>query len=216
MNQRSDGRLGLGRAFRVVAAPLAVALLVAACSTSPSPSGGSGSATSPGASSAAAQAILDAALASLGDASEFTSNVTLDGAVVTSATGRTVGQATKLTVTAGGRTVEYARVPPKAWAREPGGTWVIVDASQAPDSPLAALAAPLTIVAGPGDPATSLTATYPATALGLTGDPATVTVTIAGSVVTFEYRKTTSGRTVVSTTILQPATDTSPILAPAT
>ena len=223
MNQLPDGRLGFGRAFRI-ASVLACILLAGACSSSPSPTNGPGGSAGPGGSggpassgsvSPAARATLDAALAALTGSSEFTSRVTVDGALATSATGRTVGQATSLTITTAGRTVEYVRVPPNAWAREPGGTWVVVDADEAPDSPLAALAAPLTLVADPGNPATVLTATYPATALGLTGDPASVTITVAGTTVTFEYQATTSGRTVVSTTTLQPATDTTPIATPA-
>ena len=226
MTPKREGRPGLGRAFLVIggraaAVATAVALVLGACSTGPGSSSTSPSTTlgASGASSSAhsaAAATLQAALASLTAASEFTSSVTVDGAVVTAVTGRSVGNATMLSVTTADRTVEYVRVPPTAWARESGGTWVVVDASQAPDSPIAALAAPLSVALKQSDTTTTLTATYPAAALGLTGDPASVTITISGSTVTFEYRETQEGRTVVSTTTLKPATDSSPILAPAT
>jgi hypothetical protein len=189
------------------------------------PSGTAGSSVTPAASvtptvlptpGPSASAILAAALAPLEGASEFESIVTLDGAVATSLTGRTVGTASTLVVTTQGRAVEYVRVPPNAWAREPGGTWLVVDAEQTPSSPLATLASPLSLeqVASTGA-TTTLQATYDAKALGLEGDPVSVVVTIDGSVITFRYEKTSSGRPVVSTTVLRPATDIAPIAAPA-
>jgi hypothetical protein len=156
--------------------------------------------------------VLAAALAPLEAASEFESVVTIDGVVATSLGGRTVGSASELSVTSSGRTVEYLRVPPNAWARETGGSWLIVDSAQAPASPLATLAAPISVAAAGGG---ALEATYPAAALGLEGDPVTVSITIAGSEVAFSYQQAASGRTVVSTTLLRPATDTTPITAPA-
>ncbi len=59
-----------------------------------------------------------------------------------------------------------------------------------------------------------LEATYPAAVLGLEGEPVKVLVSIEGSVVTFRYEQASSGRAVVSTTILRPATDTTPIATP--
>lgn len=159
--------------------------------------------------------ILAAALAPLDAASEFDSIVTVDGVVATSLTGRTVGSASTLTVTTQGRTVEYVRVPPNAWAREPGATWLIVDAEQTPKSPLAALAAPIALEQVTGGGVTTLQATYAAAALGLEGEPVRVMVTIDGAVVTFRYEQTSSGHAVVSTTVLRPATDTAPIAKPA-
>lgn len=159
--------------------------------------------------------ILAAALAPLDAASEFESTVTLDGAVATSLAGRTVGTASALTVTTQGRAVEYVRVPPNAWAREPGGAWLVVDSDQTPSSPLAALAAPESLELVPGAGPTTLQATYDAEALGLEGDSVKVQVTIDGLVITFRYEQTSSGRAVVSTTVLRPATDTTPITSPA-
>jgi hypothetical protein len=125
-----------------------------------------------------------------------------------------VGNGTFLVATTRGRSVEYVRIPPNAWAREPDAEWVVVDAEQAPQSPLAALAEPTTLELEPDGPATVLQATYPAAALGLEGDPAPVTITIEGTTMTFSYERRSNGRTIVSTTVLRPATITTPIVAP--
>jgi hypothetical protein len=217
------GRPGLGRAFLVMAFAGIAALGLLGCQSLPSgtPGQSSGAAASPAGPSVvptpgpSASDILAAALAPLDAASEFESTVTLDGAVATSLAGRTVGSASALTVTTQGRAVEYVRVPPHAWAREPGGAWLVVDSDQTPSSPLAALSAPLSLVQAPSDGALTLEATYEAEALGLEGDPVKVTITIEGPVITFRYEQTSSGRSVVSTTVLRPATDTTPIASPA-
>jgi hypothetical protein len=149
--------------------------------------------------------------------------VTADGKVLASLSGRSVGTATSLGVTTVDRTVEYVRIPPLAWAREPGATWLQVAVAQAPDSPITVLGAPATLVfatsagsgsASAGPVATTLNATYAATALGLTGDPVKVTISIDGSTVTFRYERAESGRAVVSLTTLRPATMTKAIAAP--
>jgi hypothetical protein len=186
--------------------------------TGSSPAGPTGNASGPSGPSTPGPSpaeALAAALAPLAAASEFDSVVTVDGVVATTLTGRTVDSATELSVTSSGRTVEYLRIPPNAWARETGAAWVIVDSTQAPSSPLAALAAPLTVEPAAGGVAATLQATYAAAALGLEGDPVAVLVTIEGSVVTFRYEQKSSGRAVVSTTVLRPATNTTPIATPA-
>ena len=158
--------------------------------------------------------LLAAALEPLRAELSFETSVTVDGAVVVSANGRSVGAASELSVTTAGRTVDYLRVPPRAWAREAGGKWVLVDAATAPTAPLDVLATPATLalVASDGG-SSSLTATYPAAALGLTGDPVTVTITTAAQGVTFTYETTVSGRRTASTTTLRPSAG-DPIVAP--
>jgi hypothetical protein len=158
---------------------------------------------------------LATALAPLRAASAFETRVDLGGATVVSVKGRTVGDASRLTVVNDGKAVEYIEVPPKAWAREPKGKWVLVAAEQAPASPLDALAKPLDVIAdadhpGPG----ALVATYPAAALGLEGAPLTVQITIAGRTVTFRYTATTEGHETSSTTTIGPGS-AEPITAPA-
>ncbi len=190
--------------------------------TSPStPVGPSAAATPavtvpPGTPEPAASEILSTALAALDAASDFQTTVTVDGTVATELAGHTVGSGTALVATTQGRMVEYVRIPPNAWAREPGATWVVVDAEQAPQSPLAALATPTTLELGPAGTGTTLQATYPAAALGLEGDVAPVSIAIDGTTVTFSYEQVSNGRTIISSTVLRPAADTTPIVAPPT
>lgn len=189
--------------------------------------------------------VLSTALAPLTAAAEFETSVTVNGAAVATITGRSAGDATVLTLTTSGRTAEYVRIPPRAWAREPGGTWLVVALDEAPNSPVAVLATPATLEyaadpgaggagggggagdggaggggagsggsGGSGAGPTTLTATYAAASLGLSGDPVTVTIVIDGATVTFRYETTTSGRPVVSVTTLRPASTTEAIVAP--
>jgi hypothetical protein len=158
--------------------------------------------------------VLAAAIAPLRAASAFGNTVTVDGATVVTATGRSVGSSSMISVTTGKRTVEYIRIPPKAWAREAGGAWVLVVADSAPASPVDVLGAPATVTGDGTGVGAVLEATYPATALGLTGDPVKVTITIGSTAVRFSYTVTTSGKTTISTTTLRPS-PADPISAPA-
>ncbi len=92
--------------------------------------------------------------------------------------------------------------PPKAGtSASPGGAGASPGGAGAP--PAAA------------EPPVYLQATYPAGALGLRGEPITVTITIAGPVVTFTYAADTDGHRTVSATILKPGRTTPAIVAPA-
>ena len=184
-----------------------------ATSASVPPTATSTAPSSPVASSSAA-AQLQAALQPLRVASSYETVVAVDGATVVTAEGRTVGDASDATVTTAGRTVEYIQIPPKAWAREAGGTWVLITADQAPGAPLDVLAEPLTLQVGEtaaGE--SSFTATYPAAALGLQGDPLTVTISVKDDGVTFRYEASNGGRATSSTTTIRPAA-ADPITAP--
>jgi len=154
----------------------------------------------------AVRARLATALQPLHAASAFETIVAVDGATLVKAAGRSLGDASSLTVTTAGRSVQYIEIPPRAWAREGSGAWVLVAADQAPVAPLDVLADPLTLDAGAAtsDGSTFL-ATYPAKALGLEGDPLAVTVTVRDDTVTFRYEATTAGRVTSSTTTIRPA-----------
>jgi hypothetical protein len=159
--------------------------------------------------------LLATALAPLQAAAEFETKVTVDDAVVVTSTGRSMGGSSQQTVTTGGKAVEYVHIPPSAWARQSGGSWVLVAADQAPGSPLDALAAPATLeVTARGGTAVTLRATYPAAALGLEGDPITVEITLDQSSVTFTYRVEAAGHLSVSATTVRPSTVQDPIVAP--
>lgn len=170
-------------------------------------------APSPSATPPAPEVQLANALAPLAEANAFESSVTVDGAVALTSAGRSVAGATELTVTTAGKVVDYVQIPPSAWARESGGAWVLVAVTEAPGSPLAVLAAPTTLARDPAGGAT-LVATYTAAALGLEGDPVSVTITI-GEAVTFRYEGEAGGHVTVSETSIRPTTDLAPIIAPA-
>jgi hypothetical protein len=163
-------------------------------------------------SSTAAAIALQVALKPLLVASTFETTVKLDGAVVLTAKGRSVGEASQTTATTAGKTVEYIQIPPVAWAREGAGAWTLVAGETAPVAPLGVLAAPLTLAVAAGS-AGSLIATYPAAALGLEGGPVTVAIAIEGATITFTFEGNTSGHTTSSTTTLRPGT-TESIVAP--
>ncbi len=208
----------------------ALLLAVAACSPTPSSGpaspAGAGSAppgtattgsspSAPGQSaSAAATAVLDAALAPLKGSSAFSTTITVDGATAVTMTGRTAGPASTATVTTGAKTVDYVTIPPKAWARDAGGTWVLVASNTAPTAPIDALSTPTSVTGTGSGPGTVLQATYAAAAFGLTGDPIVATVTLGANDVTFSYSLTASGHTTQATTVLTPVA-ADPITAPA-
>lgn len=157
--------------------------------------------------------MLAAALAPLQGAAEFETTVTVDGQVAVSSAGRSVGGATQLTVTISGKAVDYVQIPPNAWARESGGSWLLVAVNEAPGSPLATLAAPITLDGPFSRLPETLLATYPAAALGLEGDPVTVTITL-GPAVNFQYQADAAGHATVSETTIRPAISLDPITAP--
>ena len=184
----------------------------ATSSGSPVANGASGS-SGAAASAEPAATLLKAALKPLLAASMFDTAVSLDGSVVVSAKGRTLGDNARLTVTTSGKSVEYIEIPPKAWAREGTGAWVLVAGAAAPVAPLKVLATPLTLVAATGGAPGTFTATYPAKALGLTGGPLTVTISIVGDAIAFQYQATTAGHATSSLTTLRPG-PADPVKAP--
>ena len=192
-------------------------LLAAGCSSASS----SGATTQPttaaisGSPTQSATARLTAALEPVRAASAYETDVKVDGATVVGVTGRTFGAARRLTVTTASGSIEYIAIPPKAWARQGSGRWVLVAADQAPGAPLDVLAKPLTLEAGDATATGStFTATYPAKALGLEGDPLRVTITVQDQTLTFRYEATTTGHATSSTTTIRPA-PADPIKAPA-
>ncbi len=212
-----------GRGWLRSGGAILVVCSLAACAGAgqPSASAAVASSPSPSVSIAALPSVapipaaeqLAAALAPLLEASAFESSVTVDGQVAVTSSGRSVGGATELTVTTSGTVVDYVQIPPRAWARESGGLWVLVAEAEAPGSPLTVLAAPTTLLVDPTGAAT-LVATYPAVALGLEGDAVTVTITL-GAAVTFRYQGEAGGHATVSETIIHPAANREPITAPA-
>lgn len=215
LRQQPRGWLRFGGAILIL-------LLVAGCAAGgPTGSwGAGGTGTSPAASPAPtpaltpadAAALLAAALAPLRASSSFETIVEVDGTTVVRASGRATAGASRVSVTTAGQTVEYVEIPPRAWAREAAATWVLVTATQAPVAPLDVLAGPSSLA---GLSRSAFRATYPAAALGLEGDPVTVTITLADDTVVFRYDATTDGHRTSSTTTIRPA-PADPIAAPTT
>jgi len=167
-----------------------------------------------GTSSAAA---LDEALGAFADGYSFVSEISVDGKVATLARGRRVGDGAEFTVAATGSTVTYRTVGTDAWVKRDGVDWTSVDGAKTDADPLAALRAPTVVKEGqPVQGAVSLVATYPATALGLTGDrdlPVAIVIHDDGTVEATYVLDTTAGPATSHTTF-SPVTDTTPIVAP--
>lgn len=195
-----------------------IALLVGGCAAA----GEHSDMASPTAEGAASYAevtpaqLLAAALAPLQGAAQFQTTVTIDGTVGVSSEGRSVGGATHLTVTTAGASIEYIQIPPQAWARQTGGSWILVGVDEALGNPLSVLTAPLTLDGPFSRAPDTLRATYPAAAFGLEGDPITVEIMLDGSSATFTYETETAGRPTVSTTTIGPTTQLDPIVPPLT
>jgi hypothetical protein len=193
-----------------------IALLIAGCAAAGERSA-EASPTAEGAASHAemtAAQLLAATLAPLQGAAQFQTTVTIDGTVGISSEGRSVGGATHLTVTTAGASIEYIQIPPQAWARQTGGSWILVGADESLSNPLLVLTAPLTLDGPFSRAPDTLRATYPAAAFGLEGDAITIEITLAGSSATFTYETESAGRPTVSTTTIGPTTQLDPIVAP--
>ena len=214
---------GRRRASGGVLLCLALTAALAACGgsgvASVAPSGGIGS-TGAGSPTAGQpvdpSAALDAAFAAFEGGYQFEAEVTVGQATATHAAGRRVGANAEFEVTSDGSTVTYRTVGSDAWVKRAGADWVAVDGSKTAADPLAALRTPLHVEAGPTvTGGTSLVATYPASALGLTGADRTVTVLVGddGSVEA-TYQLTTAAGPAVSHTTFKPMTDTTPIVPP--
>jgi hypothetical protein len=211
--------MSISRGWHQLAGVILVLGALAGCSPGPPAAAGApGSASAPGPNQTSAAttgpaAALSSAISAIQAAAEFETTVSVDGAVVLTSTGRSVANASSQSVTSEGRTVEYIHVPPSAWVRVDGGSWVLLTADEAPGSPLDVLASPDSVHSLDAS-ATSLTATYPAEALGLTGDPITVSLEIDGSTITARYDTLVGDRSASSVTVMRPSTSTAPIVPP--
>ncbi len=206
------------------AVSLCLAVILTACSpTAPSSipaTGTPGPSASPRPSPTAtvpAGDRLSAALQPLDGGYTFETTVTVGGTPAVHATGRRLGSSSELTVDSGGVSVTYRIIPPKAWLMSESGDWAPATDPGSSADPLAPLLAPtaVTSVAGAAGVDT-LEATYPATALGLTGTGSIkVTVAIAGDgSVTVRYETPVGTQTSVSETVFHAAPTQDPIVPP--
>jgi hypothetical protein len=208
---------------------VALTVVLAACGSSatamPSVSAADAASDAPPASASYAPTTtapadrVAAAFAALGAGYTFETSVTVGSTVATRATGRSVGGASEFVLESGGQSVTYRSVPPHAWVLKPGSDWVLVADTGSTVDPLGQLAKPRSTTVTSDDPTSLvLEATYPASALGLSGTD-TVHVTLAvgadGSI-TATYSTQVSGGAATSTTVLKPSAGLQPIVAPST
>jgi hypothetical protein len=156
---------------------------------------------------------LSTALGALAAGYTFDTTITVGGKQATHAHGRTLGDASDFVVESNGAAITYRTVPPRSWVLQPGKAWVAVDSGAPDGNPLDALRRPTSVTASADG---QLQATYPASALGLTGtDPVMVALTLAsdGSVQARYTARTASGDATSQTT-LTPAPAQQPIVAP--
>lgn len=214
------------RAARAFGLGLLVAVLVAACGTNPGPTTGPASpaasapgmgSTVPGASAATAEGRLTAALGSLHAGYSFDTTVTVAGTVATRASGRWIGGASEFEVIAAGVSVTYRSVPPSAWIQQANGTWTKLDGPAPNADPLSALGKPSAIqVASEDASGATLSASYPASALGLDGSDAVQVriVVAADGTLDVTYTGTTKAGDAAVETRLTPNASQAPITAP--
>jgi hypothetical protein len=195
------------------AAALFLVALLAACQ--PAQGGTSASAqpsnTSPG------QDRLTTTLQALVPGYTFEATVFLDGNMATRASGRWLNGAGEFVIEAQGGALIYRTVPPQAWVHEDDSGWIELDSGSPLGNPIDALLKPTTLatVGGEGG-GLDVRATYPAAALGLSGDPVIVDLALgADGSVTATYRTDTPGGTAVSETRMTPANNLEPVVAPA-
>jgi len=204
------------RATKIAVAVAAVLLLATACSGENENEGGGSSATPTTTTiSAAAAADVSAAtivtnnLAAMRTAYDFDTRVEANGSPVTQVTGRNVnGDSQFLTTTDGGIDINIVSVGGTIWASQDGGaTWAQQTQQDISSDPIGPLLEPGAITVN-GD---QITATYPGANLGLAD--ASIDVALRADGVAVELVYVTD--TVTVRTRISPATDTTPVAAPA-
>ena len=190
----------------------------AARTVAPTTAAGAAPSTAPQMGPAAPDAagMLAKAVEALRPGYDVDSNVTT-GDRATNVAGRVVGTNSQFTLTNGGAVVEYLRVPPQTWVRDPGGDWTESSAEAAPREALTPLASPkaLEFVSAGGD-GQHLKATYDGASLGSETPTVDATMVVEpNGGLTVTYAATTQGKVLSVTTRLAPAADTTPIAAPA-
>ena len=116
-----------------------------------------------------------------------------------------------------GVAVQYVITADGTWVQPDGGDWDQLDTPPATSDPILALRTPsaLTVDSVDGS-AVHLTVSVPATSLGLTGDsvvPVSVVIT-GGALTEVVYSTTIDGQPASIDTVVGPAVDPSPVVAP--
>jgi len=142
---------------------------------------------------------------------------TIAGAVAVEVDGDRVGDGTRLGVVRDGVAVQYVITADGTWVRPDGGDWDQLDTPPATSDPILALRTPSALTVDSVDGiAVHLTVSVPATSLGLTGDvvvPVSVVIT-GGELTEVVYSTTIDGQPASIDTVVGPAVDPSPVVAP--
>lgn len=205
----------MSRTTKIIAAVTAVLILATSCSGDDSEKGGAAAAPTTTTISAAAAAKVDAAtsitnnLSAMRTAYEFDTRVETGGNPVTQVTGRNInGESQFKTTTVGGSDVDIIAAAGTIWSSTDGGvTWVQQTQQDISSDPIGPLLEPGVITVN-GD---QVIATYPGVNLGVADASIDVALRADGTAVELVY----ATDTVTVRTRLAPATDTTPVVAPA-
>ena len=162
-------------------------------------------------------ALLQAAMDATAVGYHYHAIATIAGAVAVEVDGDRVGDGTRLGVVRDGVAVQYVITPDGTWVQPDGGDWDQLDTPPATSDPILALRAPsaLSVDSVDGN-SVHLTVSVPATSLGLGGDavvPVAVVIT-AGTLSEVVYSTTIEGQPASIDTVVGPALDPSPVVAP--
>lgn len=161
------------------------------------------------------QAVLSAAFDEIAGGYHFVTTGTIGDQTVVTAEGDRIGDATRLSVTSNGSSVDYIVAPTGAWASV-DAEWEALDQPPITD-PVTPLRAPATLeVESVDDSVVVLIGTYPPTALSLTGDaPVPVYFVIDGTTLqTITYRADTEQGAAEVVATISPLADATPIELP--
>lgn len=214
---------------RILGAAGSLLLVLTACSGSASsdaaPEGGSEpttavatpTTTAPSDPEPVPQELLEGALAAYAEGYEFKSTTIVNDQEVSSQAGRWMGGSSQITVKSGDGQAEFIITQAGQWTRLPGGEWEELDGAPATGFPLEGMESPgLIALVSSNGAETSVLATYPAEAVGLSGELIDVLLQFTGKDLTgFSFTADIDGTIVTSDAQLNPLTDTTPITAPA-
>ena len=219
--------------WRPLGAAIALALTVAACSSStetpasPSPTAAPGGSEVATTVTTAPQAdvtasidpakALSEALAAYDAGYEFSGTATVNDQEASVVSGRWIEGASQLTIRSGSGEVEYLITSDGQWARLPDGEWGALDGPPPTDNPLALLSKPESLEVVDSDANTvRIRGVFTAAALGLSGEPIDVLFTITnGTLTEASYTVDADGAIGTSVTTFSNPTDTTPITVPA-
>jgi hypothetical protein len=164
-----------------------------------------------------ANGALQGGLAALANGYHFVSTVTVNGTPSLTAEGDRIGDSSSLVLSGEGGTVSYIVTPGGSYAQPEGGDWSLLDVAPATADPIAALLAPVSVVAIPTtDGSVAVQATVTAVALGISaeGNVDVQVVLVNGAISQITYSTAVEGGTAQVVSTITPLVDATPIVAP--